>query len=52
MSAIPGSMDRLKPVAAYETPDFKTLVLKLSGVSPGMMEANNSPRAPFVVTPQ
>ena len=47
-----GSADVLKPVAAYETPDSKTLVLKLSRVFPGMLEAISSPRAPFVIMPE
>jgi peptide/nickel transport system substrate-binding protein len=47
-----GSRDVLKPVAAYETPDAKTLVLKLSNVFPGLIEAISSPRAPFVVMPE
>jgi peptide/nickel transport system substrate-binding protein len=47
-----GSADALKPVAAYETPDSKTLVLKLSQVFPGLIEAVSSPRAPFVIMPE
>ena len=47
-----GSADVLKPVAAYETPDSKTLVLKLSRVFPGLLEAISSPRAPFVIMPE
>ena len=47
-----GSADVLKPVAAVETPDAKTLVVKLSAVFPGLIEAISSPRAPFVVMPE
>jgi len=47
-----GSADSLKPVAAMETPDAKTLVLKLSSVFPGLIEAISSPRAPFVIMPE
>jgi peptide/nickel transport system substrate-binding protein len=47
-----GSGDVLKPVAAYETPDSKTLVLKLAKVFPGLMEAISSPRAPFAIMPE
>ncbi len=46
------SRDVLKPVAAYETPDSKTLVMKLSNVFPGLIEAISSPRAPFVIMPE
>jgi peptide/nickel transport system substrate-binding protein len=46
------SGDSLKPVAAYETPDAKTLVLKLSRVFPGLIEAISSPRAPYVIMPE
>ena len=49
---IGGSADVLKPVAAYETPNASTLVLKLSAVFPGLIEAISSPRAPFVVIPE
>jgi peptide/nickel transport system substrate-binding protein len=47
-----GSADVLKPVAAVEAPDSKTVVLKLGAVFPGLIEAISSPRAPFVVMPQ
>lgn len=49
---IGGSADVLKPVAAYEAPDAKTLVLKMRAVFPGLIEAISSPRAPFVVMPE
>ena len=47
-----GSADALKPVAAYETPDSSSLVLKLGSVFPGLIEAISSPRAPFVIMPE
>jgi len=46
------SRDVLKPVAAYETPDSKTLVMKLASVAPGLIDAISSPRAPFVIMPE
>lgn len=47
-----GSADALKPVAAYETPDAGTLVLKMATIFPGLIEAISSPRAPFVIMPE
>jgi peptide/nickel transport system substrate-binding protein len=49
---IGGSADVLKPVAAYEAPDSKTVVLKMGAVFPGLIEAISSPRAPFVIMPE
>ena len=49
---IGGSADVLKPVAAYETPNASTLVMKLSAVFPGLIEAISSPRAPMVIIPE
>ncbi len=46
-----GSADTLKPVAAFETPDSNTLVLKMASIYPGLIEAISSPRAPFVIMP-
>lgn len=46
-----GSGDALKPVAAYETPDSNTLVLKMGSIFPGLIEAISSPRAPFAIMP-
>ncbi len=47
-----GSADALKPVAAFETPDANTLVLKMGSLFPGLIEAISSPRAPFVIMPE
>ena len=47
-----GSRDVLKSVAAYETPDSKTLVFKMAKIFPGLIEAISSPRAPFVIMPE
>ena len=49
---IGGSGDVLKPVAAFETPDANTFVMKLASVFPGMIDAISSPRAPFVIMPE
>ncbi|MCW3477246.1 ABC transporter substrate-binding protein [Rhodovastum sp. RN2-1] len=49
---IGGSAYAMKPVAAIETPDAKTVVMKLSSVSPGFIEAISSPRAPFAIMPE
>ena len=46
-----GSADALKLVAAYETPDSSTLVLKMGSIFPGLIEAISSPRAPFAIMP-
>ena len=46
------SRDVLKSVAAYETPNSSTLVLKMAKVFPGLIEAISSPRAPFVIMPE
>jgi peptide/nickel transport system substrate-binding protein len=47
-----GSGDILKSVASYETPDAKTLVLKMANVFPGLIDAISSPRAPYVIMPE
>jgi peptide/nickel transport system substrate-binding protein len=49
---IGGSALSMKPVAAIEAPDSKTVVIKLSAVYPGFIEAISSPRAPFVIMPE
>ena len=47
-----GSKDALKTVAAFETPNASTLVLKMASIFPGLIEAISSPRAPFVIVPE
>ena len=47
-----GSAELLKPVAAYETPDKKTFVMKLRSPFAGLIEAISSPCAPFVIMPE
>lgn len=42
----------MKPVAAIETPDANTVVVKLSNVYPGFIEGISSPRAPCAIMPE
>ena len=44
-----GSAFIMKPVAAIETPDANTVVVKLSQVYPGFIEGISSPRAPCAI---
>lgn len=47
-----GSKDVMKNIAAMETPNASTLVLKMANIFPGLIEAISSPRAPFVILPE
>ena len=49
---IGGSALSMKPVGAIETPDAKTVVIKLNAVFPGFIEAISSPRAPYAIMPE
>jgi len=46
-----GSAFIMKPVAAIETPDAGTVVVRMSTVSPGFIEGLSSPRAPCAIMP-
>lgn len=47
-----GSAFIMRPVAAIETPDANTVVLRLSAPSPGLIEGISSPRAPCAILPE
>jgi peptide/nickel transport system substrate-binding protein len=46
-----GSAFIMQPVAAIETPDARTVVVKLQNVYPGFIEGISSPRAPCAILP-
>lgn len=41
----------MRPVRAIETPDARTVIVRLSSVYPGFLEGISSPRAPVAVMP-